>query len=122
MRRSDEPRLPGIIAKGFSNLRDQRGEIDLRDEGGGPEALVQVVFRERTRAALDEDLQQLVSLGRKVELPVGPEQLPRVGVERELPEPNNHCPPIETLENSNRLPKTPQRSTLILRSRCVSTA
>ena len=68
--RADELRRAGVVAGGRADLRDERRKVDVGDHGVGPEALVQLGLRDRARARLEQDLEQLEGLGRDGDGPV----------------------------------------------------
>jgi hypothetical protein len=67
--------LLGVVAEGLTNLVDEHRQIGPGHVGGGPEKLVQLLLGDRSRAPLNEELQQLEGFGCEVYgLPVAGEQ------------------------------------------------
>lgn len=65
-------------------------EIRLEDEGGRPEALVELGARDRPGAVFDQEVEELERLRRQVDLIGVTKEPPRARVERERPEPVGH--------------------------------
>lgn len=95
MRRPNELRLPGGVAERLANFSDQACQVGLGDKRRRPQLFVQLVLRQRARPMLHQGFQELERLGGQMNLLAAPQELPGVGVQRQLAKPEFHRSPIE---------------------------
>jgi hypothetical protein len=89
-----------VIGDRVTDLARGPGETRIRDEHARPDLVEQLLFRERARPFLDEDLQQLEGLRRQMHFSAVANELPCFGVEVAVSKPNVHvgllgAPPSE---------------------------
>src|SRR5262249_15277421 len=108
--RAQVARLARVLADGAPDFGDESRKTRFGDEHAGPEPLDQLVLRERPRPRLDEQPEQLESLGREVNLLGTAPHLPPDRVERALAESDAHLGLSKKISaNSNSVLKTRER-------------
>ena len=113
----DESRLACSVAERLPDFGDQARQIGFRHEGRRPQVLMQLVLRQGPRTLVDQRLEELERLGRQMDLLAAAQELPRVGVERQIAKPESHCP-HENPEKPYDFPNTRgQRGSIIAPSR-----
>jgi hypothetical protein len=83
MERPNELRRVRIVLQGLSNLRNEHRQIGIGNEGAGPETLVELNLADGPRPGVDEHLQQLERLGRKMDRLAVAKELACLDIQRE---------------------------------------
>jgi len=91
-----------VVADRVADLREQARERPVRDEGSGPEPLVDLLLRNDARPVPNQEVQDLKSLGLEMDLRSADEQLARVRVENAIPEVESHRSPQKSRVSSRR--------------------
>src|SRR5262249_46076582 len=103
---AQEPLLPPVVEERLAHLRDKPGEARLRHEAVRPQAPLDLHLRDRLRPALQEQLEQLESLGLQVHGRAAVEELAGGGVEDELGEGDAHQGPRKSWAKARESPRT----------------
>jgi hypothetical protein len=82
---------PGRVPERRADLADQVLEVRFLDDDVRPEAILQLLFRERAGARVDEDREEIEGLRREPDARAAARELPRVPVEDELAEVDSHA-------------------------------
>ncbi len=85
-----QPRPLGVVPDGGSDLGRQPRQARVRDEGIGPELVVDLLLRHRPRPAPEEEIEELEGLRREVLGRAVPHELVAARVEDALAEADRH--------------------------------
>src|SRR5687768_5570976 len=102
------------VPESFANLSDETRQVGVGDERRRPKTFVQLVFRKNTRTVVDEDFEEVESLGRQMHLRSAAKKLSGVRVERHLPKTEFHNRCLAKRHKYASLPKTLPPSPFIL--------
>src|SRR5262249_18712060 len=91
MDRPDVPRVLSVLADRLADLGDQARQRRLRHERVRPYLLVDLGLGEGAGTRFEQQLQQPESLGREVDGPLAPEDLPGLAVEGAVTEKDAHA-------------------------------